>query len=144
MTTLESHAGPFTNSSETSRRRRTLRSVGAVLAGLVATIVVTTAVDQVFHSTGVFPPWGESMADSLFVLALAYRIPLNAGGCAIAARLAPANPMRHALVLGAVGVVLATIGAVAMGDLGPAWYSLANIAIALPCAWLGGRVARAR
>ena len=82
------------------------------------------------------------MSDALFVLALAYRIPLNAFGCFVAARLAPANPMRHALALGSVGCVLATLGAIAMWDCGPAWYSLANIAVALPCAWLGGRSLR--
>ena len=80
------------------------------------------------------------MSDALFVLALAYRLVLNAAGCCIAARLAPANPMRHALALGAVGSVLATIGAIAMWDCGPAWYPLANIAVAFPCAWVGGRL----
>jgi hypothetical protein len=52
--------------------------------------------------------------------------------------------MRHALALGALGVALATVGAIAMWDFGPAWYSLANIAIALPCAWVGGRFSTRR
>jgi hypothetical protein len=82
------------------------------------------------------------MADALFVLALAYRIPLNIGGSYVTARLAPSRPLHHALALGVLGVVIATLGAAAMWKLGPAWYSLANIAIALPCAWIGGRLYR--
>ncbi len=82
----------------------------------------------------------ERMADALFVVALAYRIPFNVGGSYVAARLAPARPMFHALALGALGVVVATLGAIAMWDHGPAWYSLGNIVIAMPCAWLGGRL----
>jgi hypothetical protein len=124
---------------------RTLRSIGAVLGGLVATFVITTAVDIGLHATGVFPAMGTRMSDALFVLALAYRLPLNALGSYVAGRLAPARPFRHALALGGVGVVIATIGAVVMCEFGPLWYSLANIAIALPCAWVGGKLAeRAR
>jgi hypothetical protein len=127
-----------THSSQ--RPRRTLRSVGAVFAGLLFIFVVTTAVDVVMHATGIYPPWGVRMADPLFVLAFAYRFLLNVGGCYLAARLAPQRPMRHALVLGAIGLVLSIAGAVAMGDQGPAWYSLGLIATALPCAWAGGRL----
>jgi putative Mn2+ efflux pump MntP len=142
MTTLEASTVEIPTGP---RARRALRSIGAVIGGLVATFVTTTAVDVVLHQTGVFPPMSERMADSLFVLALAYRIALNALGCVVAARLAPSNPRCHAYALGMVGVVLATLGAIAMGDRGPVWYSLANIAVALPCAWLGGRLgARAR
>jgi hypothetical protein len=123
---------------------RTGRSIGAVFAGLLFTFAVTTAVDLTLHALGVFPPWTERMSDALFVLALAYRLPLNAAGAYVAARVAPRHPMRHALVLGGVGIVLTTAGAIAMWDQGPAWYSLANIACALPCAWAGGALARPR
>ena len=139
MTALEVPFTPLASAPPTPRR---LRSVGAVLGGLVATFAVTTAVDGVLHATGVFPPMPQRMSDALFAVALAYRIPFNALGCFVAARLAPANPTRHAYALGALGVVLATIGAIAMWDCGPAWYSLANIAVALPCAWLGARFVR--
>src|SRR3954469_2876390 len=62
---------------ETTSAHRPLRSVAAVLAGLIATFVVTTAVDIAWHALGVFPPFSQRMSDSLFVLALAYRIPFN-------------------------------------------------------------------
>ena len=47
------------------------------------------------------------------LLALSYRLVFGALGSYIAARLAPAYPMRHALILGAIGTVLATLGVVA-------------------------------
>ncbi|WP_437760541.1 hypothetical protein [Sorangium sp. So ce1389] len=144
MNTIEAHQGTLIATTEAAPTRSALRSVGAVLGGLLSTFFITTAVDLALHASGVFPPHGEPMADSLFVLALAYRIPFNAAGCYVAARLAPSRPMRHALALGFVGVALVTLGAIMMWELGPAWYSLANIAIALPCAWAGARLRGAR
>ena len=126
--------------AETTPAHRTRRSIGAVLGGLVSTFVITTVADMALHAVGVFPPLGERMADSLFVLALGYRIPFNVAGSYVAARLAPARPMRHALALGVVGLAISTLGAATMWEFGPAWYSLANIAIAMPCAWAGGRL----
>jgi hypothetical protein len=127
--------------TETRRPRRTLRQIGAVLAGLLAIFAITTVTDIVLHATGIFPPWGQPMSSALFLVALAYRIVYGVLGCYIAARLAPDRPMRHAVALGVVGVVLSTAGAVAMWEAGPAWYSLAVIGIALPCAWVGGKLA---
>jgi len=127
--------------TETRRSRRTLRQIGAVLAGLLAIFAITTVTDIVLHATGIFPPWGQPMSSALFLVALAYRIVYGVLGCYIAARLAPDRPMRHAVALGVVGVVLSTAGAVAMWEAGPAWYSLAVIGISLPCAWVGGKLA---
>ncbi len=143
MNTVETFQGSLSPAAP-APARRTLRSVAAVLGGLFSTFAITTAVDMVLHATRTFPPLGERMSDVLFVLALAYRIPFNIAGSYVAARLAPSRPMGHALALGLLGVVISTIGAVAMWDFGPAWYSLANIALALPCAWAGGRLRLAR
>jgi len=132
----------FTTLTAPTAARRRFRSAGAIVAGLLATIVLTTAVDIALHSIGVFPPMPQRMSDALFLVALAYRVPLNAFGCYLAGRLAPSAPLRHALALGALGTVLATLGAIAMWQFGPAWYSLANIAVALPCAVLGGKLSQ--
>jgi ABC-type xylose transport system permease subunit len=54
--------------------------------------------------------------------------------------------MRHALILGGIGFVLSTLGAIiaiTMADLGPAWYPIALALTALPCAWVGGALHRA-
>ena len=125
---------------EARQPRRLLRSVIAVLAGFLAIVVLSTGTDMALHATGIYPPLNEPMAGSLFLLATGYRIAYGVGGCYIAARLAPDRPMKHALILGLIGLVLSIAGAAAMWDAGPAWYSLAIIAIALPCAWIGGKV----
>ncbi|MDB4935100.1 MAG: hypothetical protein JWP87_2072 [Labilithrix sp.] len=128
--------------TSTRPARRVLRSIGAVAAGFVAIFAVTTATDLVFHAAGVFPPLGAPpMSSALFAIAFAYRFVFDVGGSYLTARLAPREPMRHALVLGSIGLVLSVAGAIAMWDAGPAWYSLGVAASALPCAWLGGRTA---
>ena len=132
--------GSLGSLSETRRPHLAVRRVGAVLAGLLAIVILSTATDAVLHATGVYPPFPEVMAEALFVLAIAYRIVYGIAGGYIAARLAPDYRMQHALVLGGIGIVLSTAGAVAMWAYGPAWYSLANIAVAVPCAWVGGRL----
>jgi hypothetical protein len=131
--------------SETHHRpRRILRRIGAVLAGLLAIIILSSATDMALHATGVFPPSGQPMADALFLLATAYRIVYGVAGGYLAARLAPDRPMQHALTLGVVGLAISIAGAVATWNAGPAfgpkWYPLALIALALPCAWAGGRL----
>jgi hypothetical protein len=99
-------------------------------------------VDQVLHMTGVYPPWGERMSDGLFVLATLYRLVFAVLGTYVIAWLAPEKPMQHALVGGALGLVVSVVGAVATWnmDIGPHWYSVLLAATALPCAWVGGRL----
>ena len=126
------------------RPRLALRRAGAVLAGLLAIVVLSTAADAVLHAAGVYPPFPEIMGDGLFLLATAYRVVFGVAGCWLAARLAPDHPTRHALALGGIGTVISVAGAAAMWEYGPAWYSLAVIAISLPCAWAGARLHEAR
>jgi hypothetical protein len=121
---------------------RIARRIAAVVAGLVAIFAITTATDVALHASGIFPGWDQRMSDPLFALATAYRVGYGVLGSYITGRLAPDRPMRHALVLGVIGVVLSIAGAIALGDRGPAWYSLAVIAMSMPCAWVGGFYAR--
>ncbi len=137
----------MTNQEITAPPRRLLRSVAAVLAGFVSIVVLSLGTDQLLHTLEVYPPWGQPMRHpGLLLLALAYRIVYAVAGCYLAARLAPRHPMRHALVLGVIGLLLSTAGAVATipMDLGPAWYPIALVLTALPCAWLGGTLHPAR
>ena len=123
--------------------RRLGRSVAALFSGFVAVVVLSLGTDEVLHLLKVYPPWNQPMYDSgLYLLALSYRIVYTVLGSYIAARYAPYNPMRHALILGVVGTVVGTAGAIATipMHLGPTWYPIAIAATALPCAWLGGVV----
>ncbi len=127
--------------------RSVLRSTGAILLGLVTIVALSLGTDQVLHILNVYPPWGEPMHDAgLNLLALSYRSLYGVLGSYIAARFAPTAPMRHALTLGLLGVVLSTAGAAAAMNmnLGPTWYPIALVVTAVPCAWLGGALYRSR
>lgn len=118
------------------------KSIGAVLLGLVFIFVTSLGTDQLLHSLDVYPPWGQPMYETrLNLLALSYRIVYGILGSFITARFAPHSAMRHALILGGIGFVLSTLGAItaiSLADLGPIWYPVALVFTALPCAWLGG------
>lgn len=134
--------------SRAGNPRRIWRSIGAVLAGIAVIAVLDNGIDFILHSTGVYPPLGQPMADEMFLLPLAYRAIDAILGCYVAASLAPGRPMQHALSLGVIGVLLSSLGALATigagPEFGPIWYPLSLVAIALPCAWLGGRLAEPR
>jgi len=66
--------------SETQSPRRMLRSIGAVLAGVLAVIILSLGTDIILHASGIYPPWFQPMADGLWVLALAYRIVYGVAG----------------------------------------------------------------
>jgi hypothetical protein len=118
------------------------RSIWAVFAGVLFIIVVTTLVDIVLHVTGVYGPMTAPLTDGLAVLATAYRVVISVAGGWLTAKLAPAKPMKHALILGAVGVVLGLIGAVATWNkgMGPHWYPIALVVLAIPQCWAGGKI----
>jgi peptidoglycan/LPS O-acetylase OafA/YrhL len=129
-----------------ARPRIIVRSVGAVLAGIVVDVLLTIGTDLVLHRIGVFPPSGQPMinADGILLLATAYRVIYGVAGGYITARLAPDRPMQLALLGGAIGLVVCIVGAVATWNGGPAfgphWFPLALVATAMPCAWLGGKL----
>ena len=118
------------------------RSVWAVVAGLLVVILVTTAVDIALHVAGVFPPQGQPLTDALALLATAYRIVISVAGAWLTAWLAPQRPMKHALILGAVGTALGIVGVVVTWNLnlGPRWYSIALAVLAVPQCWLGAKI----
>ena len=121
------------------------RSILAILAGFVFVVATHLGTDVIMHGTGIFPPWGQPMSDALFLVATAYRTLWGIAGSYLTARLAPHRPMAHALIGGAIGMVIGTAGAIATWNQGPAfgphWYPLALVALALPQSWLGAKLA---
>ena len=135
MTTI---ATPATTTTQTGRP---LRSFAAVFLGFISVAVLSLATDQVLHVLEVYPPWGQPMWEtSLNLLALSYRILYTVLGGYITAWLAPRSPMRHVAVLGTIGFLTASAGAIGTMDLnlGPNWYPIALAATGFPCVWLGG------
>jgi hypothetical protein len=132
--------------SETQPPRQIGRSIAAVIGGILVGIIVTIATDIVLHATGVFPPWGASMVgyDGALLLATVYRTVYGVAASYVIARLAPDRPMQHALAGGFLGLVASIVGAAATWNKGPAfgphWYPLALVALAVPQAWVGGKL----
>lgn len=121
------------------------RTVLGLLVGFLLIVILSMGTDMVMHATGIFPLPGQPMGNAgLYLLALAYRCIYAIAGSYVAARIAHHDPMRHALILGGIGLVLSTVGAVVMWDIGDQWYPVALAISTLPCAWIGGRLAQAR
>jgi hypothetical protein len=117
------------------------KSIGAILAGFIVVAAVSLGTDEVFHILKVYPPWGEPMrAPGANALALAYRIVYSVLGGYITAKLAPQNPVKHAVILGSIGLAISILGVIVTlpMHLGPAWYPIGLVITALPCSWLGG------
>ena len=118
------------------------KSVGAVVAGVLFIVIVSTLVDIVLHALGVFPPMKVPINDSPALLATSYRVVISIAGAWLTARLAPDQPMKHALILGVVGTFLGLAGVVATWNagLGPRWYPVLLAVLAIPQCWLGGKL----
>lgn len=132
--------------NDAERLRRIVRSLAALLAGMLVGIALSLGTDIVLHATGVFPPWGDSLAgfEGALLLATVYRTLYGVAASYIIARLAPDRPMQHALVGGIIGLAASSVGAAVTWNKGPAfgphWYPLALIVLALPQAWVGGKL----
>ncbi len=117
------------------------KSIWAVLAGFITVVVLSVGTDFVLEALNIFPPIGTGLfIPWMLVLALVYRSIYTVAGGYVTAMLAPNRPMRHAVILGIIGVVAATLGTIAGWDLSAHWYPIALIITALPCTWLGAKL----
>ena len=119
-----------------------LKSIGAVVAGFVAVFALAVITDIVLVGAHVLPTMEhpELYNDGLYVLITFYTGVYSVVGGYLTAWLAPSKPMTHALVLGLLGTLSSTLGAMAMWSkaAGHTWYPIALIVIAIPTCWLGG------
>lgn len=124
------------------RRRKIGKSIAALVAGFVVNVVLSLGTDVAFHAMGMLPALGQPMNDLQSAMACAYRTLYSVISSYVVARLAPYAPMGHALVGAGIGMLLATAGAIATWNqaLGPQWYPLSLIVLALPTGWLGGKI----
>lgn len=142
---LDRTVGPITTPNLQQANARGLpRSIGALLAGLLVGVILSVGTDVLMRATGALPRLGQPAGNMPLLLATLYRTLYGVAGSYMAARLAPNRPMRHALVLGVFGLVVSTAGAVATWNrqpsLGPHWYPVALIVLAIPTAWVGGNL----
>jgi hypothetical protein len=118
------------------------KSVWAVAAGVLVVIAATTAVDLLLQAIGIFPQAGQPLDNALSLLASSYRIVITVGAAWLTATLAPTKPMKHALILGAIGTLLGLAGVVATWNLGlgPRWYPVSLAVLAVPECWAGAKI----
>jgi hypothetical protein len=119
-----------------------LKSIGAVIAGFIFIGVTHSAMDAILESTGVLPKGHLNVGAGLIILVISYRAVLSILGCYLTAKLAPKDPIKHSLILGGIGTVLSAVGAIVTADMniGPAWYAWSLVVIALPIAWIAGKL----
>lgn len=119
-----------------------LRSILAVLAGFCATVALSFGADWALRTAvpQAFEPAGNTRDPAMLLTVLVYLILFAVVGCFVAARLAPRRPMRHALVLGVLSLLLTLVPTVMFWHATPAWYHLGVLAAILPAAWLGGHL----
>jgi hypothetical protein len=119
----------------------TLKSVLAVLAGFLAVVILSVATDAILEAAGIFPSPDQGLFITwMLVLAFGYRTLYNIVGGYITASIAPANPARHAIILGCIGTVAGAVGVVVGWDLSDHWYPIALAVEAIPTCWLGGKL----
>jgi hypothetical protein len=117
-----------------------LRSIGAIVTGFILIGVLAFGTDAALRNSvpRFFGPDDRVTDVSLLMFVLFYVFVYATFGCWLTARLAPSRPMRHALILGVLGLVFNVVGTVQMWHTAPAWYHVVALALVMPAAWLGG------
>ncbi len=123
-----------------------MKSVLAVVAGFVFTVVVTLTLDVVMYQIGMFSKNAITVTTCAWLIAVAYRFAVGTAGSWITAKFAPRRPLFHALIGGAIGTALGLIGLVMAllkgPEMGPLWYAFAVLASILPASWIGGSLVK--
>ena len=122
------------------------RRIGAVVAGLLGSVVVIMAVQAV--GTWLYPPPGTDFNDPDAVAALMAQIPLGAllmvelsyiagslGGGAIARLVTPEGATRRAIVVGGLLTLAGFANLAAIPH--PLWFGVLSTVTYVPCALLG-------
>ena len=115
------------------------RSIVAIAAGLLYIAILSVGTDFLLH--GLVPAAYDSAGvagTEMLLVAMGYVAIYAVSGCYLAARLAPDRPMRHALILGALGLVVNVAGSIATWETAPLWFHAASILLVMPYAFLGG------
>lgn len=118
---------------------KTLKKIGAVLAGFLVVVILSTLTDTVLEKLGIFPPpTGGLFVTWMLVLAFVYRSIYTVLGGYMTARLAPEKPTQLVAILGIIGTLAGIGGVVAGWNLSAHWYPIALAVTAFPLVWLGG------
>jgi hypothetical protein len=117
------------------------RIILSVLAGVVATGIVSTLADFALHAAGLYPPYGQPMYDTpRLLLAFIYRALFAIGGAYLTAIIAKDRYRKSVIIVGIVGSILWLLGAIALWDLAAPWYNVSGVIFGVPFALIGGKL----
>jgi hypothetical protein len=119
-----------------------MRSVWAILAGFILIGVLGFGTDAIMRAMS---PWafdanGAATNFWILVVQMVYSAVYGVVGCYAAARLSPSNPMKHAMILGFIGILAGGYANYLLWGHVPSWFPIINVLLILPLAWLGGRL----
>ncbi len=119
---------------------KTLKSIGAIVAGIIVIFALSTITDVTLEKGGIMKlPFADNPL-WFMILVTIYRNIYVVAGSYFTAALAPDKPMKHSIILASIGFVLGVIGAIVMWHEPPHWYPIALIILGWPSAWLGGKL----
>jgi hypothetical protein len=122
-----------------------LRSLLAILAGLIVIVVTSFAIEAAVTPLllRMFPaalPDEAAMSHSTgaWLFTFAYTLLCVVAAGYVTARLSPHHAVRHALIVGALQSLLTIPAMVAFGDKAPLWGWILSMVLVIPAAWWGG------
>jgi hypothetical protein len=122
------------------------RSILAIFVGFLVVFVLSLAADFTMYALHIAPNPGQRMSNPLLGVAFTYRAVFAVLGSYLTARLAPFGPMLHAMIGGAIGFCIGLAGVVFTWNspqaAGAHWYPIAVAVVAIPAAWIGGKLYR--
>lgn len=118
------------------------RSILAVVTGFLLIALLSFGTDYAIRAAmpDLFNGEGRTTSLTVLVLTIGYVGLYATIGCYLTARMAPHHPMRHALVLGALGLVFNVIGTWVAWSTAPVWYHAVSLGLVMVWAWTGGRM----
>lgn len=119
-----------------------MRSVWAVVAGFLFIMVLSLGTDAIMNTMWpkFFNANGGTSNVVILCLTIVYVGVFAVVGSYITARLAPSQPMKHALILGVTGLAFTVAATTRLWNTEPAWYNILNVLLVMPYAWFGGRL----
>lgn len=121
-------------------KKNLLKSIWAIVAGFIFVVIASILTDLALISTGLMKQPFYMNTTSFILFVIFYRCLYGTTGSYLTARLSPNKPMKHSIIGGVIGFIIAVSGAAAMWSTPPHWYPLTLIVTTLPCAWLGGKL----
>lgn len=124
-------------------KRNFFKSVGVILLAFVVNALLSVVTDFLLEAIGILPDPGKGLFETwAIVLVLSYRALYTILAGYLIGRLAPAKPMRHALLLGIIGTIITVLAASSpsFAAKAPVWFGYALAVTTIPCLCLGVKI----